>query len=65
MMHLADCEFYWGRFVPVEETLQGLARVRPRDVRRVSERYLKSKPLCAAAVGPLPQPLSNYVPETL
>lgn len=63
MMHMADSEYYWKRFLPVEEILNKLALIKPNDICEVAEKYLKNMPICGSAVGPLPRPLPQYIPE--
>lgn len=52
MMRLGECMIYHGRPVPVEETLEAIAKVTPRSVRECAERYLAGRPVAAAYIGP-------------
>ena len=65
MVRLADCEYYYGRFIPTQEVLKKLLKVKPTHIREMARKYLKDQPLCAAALGPLPRPLKNLIPRTL
>jgi predicted Zn-dependent peptidase len=65
MLNLAESDYYWQRFLSVDEILDSLAAVTPRDIFSVAEQYLKEKPLCASAVGPLEGALKDHIPDTL
>ena len=53
MSQLAQCEMYFGRQVPLSETLAGIDRVTPGDVQRVAADLFRDGALAATAVGPV------------
>ena len=55
MSQLAQCEMYFGRQVPLSETLAGIDRVTAEDVQRVAADLFRNGALAAAAVGPVPE----------
>ena len=52
MSQLAQCEMYFGRQVPLSETLAGIDRVTADDVRRVAADLFRDGGLAATLVGP-------------
>ena len=60
MSQLAQCEMYFGRQVPLSETLAGIERVTADDVLRVAADLFRSGALAATLVGPVTgAPLSS------
>ena len=53
MSHLAQCEMYFGRQVPLSETLAGIESVTAGDVQRVAADLFGSGSLAATLVGPV------------
>jgi predicted Zn-dependent peptidase len=53
MSHLAQCEMYFGRQVPLSETLAGIERVTADDVQRVAGDLFRDGALAATLVGPV------------
>ena len=53
MSQLAQCEMYFGRQVPLSETLSGIERVTADDVRRVAVDLFANGGLAATVVGPV------------
>lgn len=56
MSHLAQCEMYFGRQVPLAETLAGIERVTAGDVQRVAADLFRNGALAATLVGPVAGP---------
>ena len=52
MSHLAQCEMYFGRQVPLSETLAGIDHVTAEDVQRVAADLFRNGGLAATLVGP-------------
>ena len=52
MTHLAMDEIYHGRYVPIDERLERIARVSESDVMRVAETLLVPESFTLAALGP-------------
>ena len=52
MSHLAQCEMYFGRQVPLSETLAGIDHVTADDVQRVAADLFRNGGLAATLVGP-------------
>ena len=52
MSQLAQCEMYFGRQVPLSETLAGIERVTTDDVQRVAADLFRNGALAATLVGP-------------
>ena len=53
MSQLAQCEMYFGRQVPLSETLAGIERVTAEDVQRVAADLFRNGGLAATLVGPV------------
>ncbi len=53
MSQLAQCEMYFGRQVPLSETLAGIDRVAADDVQKVAQDLFRNGALAAALVGPV------------
>jgi predicted Zn-dependent peptidase len=53
MSHLARQEIYFDRQFGLDETLQGIERVRSDDVQRVAEELFKNGSLAATVLGNL------------
>jgi predicted Zn-dependent peptidase len=51
MFQLADHEIYFGRFIPVEESLQRVDEVSATEVRRLAEKYFKGQRAALATIG--------------
>jgi len=54
MSQLAQCEMYFGRQVPLSETLAGIDRVAADDLQRVATDLFREGALAATLVGPVP-----------
>ena len=54
MSQLAQCEMYFGRQVPLSETLAGIDRVAADDLQRVATDLFREGALAATVVGPGP-----------
>ncbi|MGI8906941.1 MAG: M16 family metallopeptidase [Candidatus Sumerlaeaceae bacterium] len=52
MSRLAECEIYFGEYVPVDYVLERVNKISVEDVRAVSEKYLKDRPITFAGIGP-------------
>jgi len=52
MGRLAECEIFFGEYIPVDEVLAALNSVTPEHVRIAAERYLKEQPISFASIGP-------------
>ena len=65
MMYLAESNFYWQRFISVQEIVEQLEKVGPKDILEVAHKYLQNQPLCAATVGPTRLSLRNMLPQRL
>lgn len=52
MSQLAEQEYYLGRFVPVDETLRAIDKVRARDVQEMALQYFEKQKPAVAFVGP-------------
>jgi predicted Zn-dependent peptidase len=53
MTRMAKNELYFGRVIPLEETVAKVNAVTPKDVHRVAERCYRSDALAFTAIGPL------------
>jgi predicted Zn-dependent peptidase len=51
MFQLADQEIYFGRFIPIEESLRRIDEIQARDVRALAEKYFKGRRAALATVG--------------
>jgi predicted Zn-dependent peptidase len=51
MSNLARQEIYYGRQLELEETLEGVGRVTPRQAHRVAQKLFEGQELSLAAVG--------------
>ena len=63
MSQLAQCEMYFGRQVPLSETLAGIDRVAADDLQRVATDLFREGALAATLVGPVP--LTSLSPAQL
>jgi predicted Zn-dependent peptidase len=52
MGRLAECEIFFGDYIPVDDVLARLNAVTPEDVRLAAEKYLKDRPVSLASIGP-------------
>jgi len=52
MGRLAECEIFFGDYVPVDNVLASLNAVTPQDVQAAAEKYLKDRPVAFASIGP-------------
>lgn len=53
MSKLAKGEMYFGRFVPIEETIAGIESVTPEDIRTLARELFRTNNLCTALLGPI------------
>jgi predicted Zn-dependent peptidase len=51
MARLAEQELWYGRLIPIEESLEKLEAVSPESVLRAAQRWLYGQPLAAAILG--------------
>ena len=63
MSQLAQCEMYFGRQVPLSETLAGIDRVAADDLQRVATDLFREGALAATLLGPVP--LTSLSPAQL
>jgi predicted Zn-dependent peptidase len=52
MGRLAECEIFFGEYIPVDQVIDRINRVTPDDVTRMAEKYLKDRPVSFASIGP-------------
>lgn len=52
MSRMAECELYFGEYIPVEYSVRRIMEVTRDDVQRVAEKYLKDRPVTFASIGP-------------
>ncbi len=52
MGRLAECEIFYGDYIPVDTVLAQLNAVTPDDICQAAERYLKERPVSFASIGP-------------
>ncbi len=52
MGRLAECEIFFGDYIPVDDVLARINAVTPDDVKAVAELYLKDRPVSFASIGP-------------
>jgi predicted Zn-dependent peptidase len=52
MSRLAECEIYFGDYIPVDYVIQRIETVTGDDVRQMAEKYLKDRPVTFASIGP-------------
>ncbi|MGB9691465.1 MAG: M16 family metallopeptidase [Candidatus Sumerlaeaceae bacterium] len=52
MGRLAECEIFYGEYIPVDRVLARINAVTPDDVQRAAEIYLKDRPVSFASIGP-------------
>lgn len=60
MSRLAECEIFFGDYVPVDHVLAQLNAVTPQDVQDAAEKYLKDRPVSFASIGP-EKPFEPYL----
>jgi predicted Zn-dependent peptidase len=51
MFQIADQEIYFGRFIPVEESLRRVDEVTASDVRGLAEKYFRGRRAVLATIG--------------
>lgn len=52
MTRLAECEMYYGEYIPVDTVLSRIDAVTVDNVREMAEKYLKDRPITFASIGP-------------
>ena len=62
MSRLAKDEIYFGRYVSLDEILQGVDRVTPKQIQRLSEDLFDPQYLTLTTLGPLSK---KDLPENL
>ena len=55
MARLAQGEFHFGRYTPLQEILDGIDRVTPADIRMLSEEIFHKKQMTLTLHGPVPE----------
>lgn len=53
MNRLARNELYFGRYIPIEEVVAGIARVSGEEIMAMSQQVFASEQLAAVAIGPV------------
>ncbi|AXA36472.1 peptidase, M16 family [Candidatus Sumerlaea chitinivorans] len=52
MARLAECEIFFGEYLPVDDVIARLNAITPEDVQATAEKYLKDRPISFASIGP-------------
>jgi len=52
MSRLAECELFFGEYIPVDYVLDRVNKVSIEEVQHIAEKYLKDRPITFASIGP-------------
>ena len=52
MSRLAECEMYFGDYLPMDFSIAQINAVTRADVHAIAEKYLKDRPITFASIGP-------------